>query len=141
MQVRSLTNLEKDHPIYKQFVADMDDDFNTPKAIASLFDLSRETNDALSNNADKAKHESLYQLWRLIGDQVLGIIPTQNQAQSTQNKDEVLDSVMKTVINWRMEARAAKDFKMSDAIRDDLAKAGVVLEDGKDGTSWSIKDS
>ncbi|HEY6171998.1 MAG TPA: cysteine--tRNA ligase [Candidatus Kapabacteria bacterium] len=140
-EVRLLTDLEKEHPIYKQFVADMDDDFNSPKAIASLFDLSRETNDELANNADKAKLDSLYQLWRIIGDDVLGIIPTHHQAHSPQNKDEILDSVLKTVINWRMEARASKDFKMSDSIRDDMAKAGVVLEDGKDGTSWSIKES
>jgi cysteinyl-tRNA synthetase len=138
---RPLTDKEKEHSIYKQFIVDMDDDFNTPKAIASLFDLSRETNDELANTADKIKLDSLYQLWRIIGDVVLGIIPTQHQGHSTQNKDEVLDSVLKTVINWRKEARAAKDFKMSDSIRDDLAKAGVVLEDGKDGTGWSIKEA
>jgi cysteinyl-tRNA synthetase len=109
----------------------MDDDITTPKAIASLFELSRETNEALAANSDFEKLQSLYKLWRLIGDDVLGIV---SRTTTSTASSEVLDNVIETVINWRMEARAAKDFKMSDAIRDDLARAGVVLEDGKDGT-------
>jgi cysteinyl-tRNA synthetase len=134
-----LTGSDKANPIFVQFTEDMNDDFNTPKAIATLFDLSRETNDALTSGADAPKLLSYARLWNALAGEILGILPTRNPVLGTRNSDSALDTVMQTVIGWRNEARAAKDFKMSDSIRDDLAKAGVILEDGKDGTKWSVK--
>ncbi len=151
-----LLDLDKDDKLYKQFIADLDDDFNTPKAIATLFEIVGEVNQITSSENSLSfdleemlpldiqkdwvsRSTSLWRLMSLIGDQVLGIIPSEHQ-ENAQDKSEVLDSVLKTVINWRMEARAAKDFKMSDSIRDDLAKAGIILEDGKEGTTWGLKE-
>lgn len=133
----SLDDLDTDHPLFKQFVLEMEDDFNTPKAIAVLFDLARETNVALDDSeSSKVELKSLKLLWDILADEVLGIMrPTNNQQTNTST----LDAVLQVVIGWRNQARAAKDFKMSDTIRDDLADAGITLEDGKEGTTWSLK--
>lgn len=133
-EIRALSDKEKKHPVYLQFVADMDDDFNTPKAIASLFELAAETNAALSSG-NTAQLDSFWQLWMAMSDDVLGLV----SAKSSAPDSGLLDTVLQTVINWRNEARAKKDFAMSDAIRDDLEKAGIVLEDSKEGTKWGMK--
>lgn len=153
-----LTPNDKADPLYQRFILEMDDDFNTPQAIATLFELATEANQiTAAENSTSFGMESiipadirsswfersilLWKLMTLIADSVLGIIPSKDQPQSTQNKDEIRDALIKSMIQWRTEARAAKDFKLSDAIRDYVAKAGVILEDGKDGTSWSVKQS
>ncbi len=139
-----LTQEDFQQPIVKAFIHGMNDDFNTPKAIVPLFELAsiaRNMPVVVSDASEFANPlKTLYRIWRNLAGNVLGIIPTQHQTQSTPNKDEVLDSVLKTVINWRKEARDAKDFKMSDSIRDDLAKAGIILKDGKEGTTWGLKE-
>ena len=138
VEIGTLTTKELEHPIVRQFVEDMNDDFNTPKGIAQLFDLSRITNEALSTEGDPKILKSLFHIWNVLGGGILGIIPKE-QSGYAQSGD-VLDNVIETIISWRKEARNNKDYKMSDAIRNDLESAGVVLEDAKDGTtSWSVK--
>jgi cysteinyl-tRNA synthetase len=135
---KPLTDTERLHPLYIQFVQEMNDDFNTPKAIAVLFDLARETNSLLeSPDRSPAKLQSLKTLWSVLGENVLGVLP--RRSEGGKQSQAALDAVLQKVITWRNQARIAKDFKMSDAIRDDLASAGVLLEDGKEGTKWSLK--
>jgi cysteinyl-tRNA synthetase len=55
-----------------------------------------------------------------------------------ESSREIDASKVKNLIDARMAARAAKDFKESDRIRDELAAMGVVLKDSKDGTTWEI---
>lgn len=133
-----ITDEERKHPLFKQFVAEMDDDFNTPKAVAVLFDLSRETN-TLLERAEKPfdKLRSIKALWDALARDVLGII-ARNSELGTRDSD-LLPAVLEKVISWRNEARDTKDYKMSDAIRNDLAEAGILLEDGKEGTTWSAR--
>ncbi len=138
VEIGTLTTEELAHPIVRQFVEDMNDDFNTPKGIAQLFDLSRITNEALLSDGDPKTLRSLFHLWNVLGGGILGIIPNE-QSGNAQN-DDVLQNVIETIISWRKEARINKDYKMSDAIRNDLESAGVLLEDAKDGTTtWSVK--
>ncbi len=133
---RALTADERTLPVVSSFIESMNDDFNSPQAIASLFELSRETNEALSTNSGDL--ESLYHIWNVLANDILGIVPSGASSSSSSKADAALDAVMQKVIGWRKEARANKDFKMSDAIRDDLAAAGVALEDSKEGTRWKI---
>ena len=71
--------------------------------------------------------------------EVLGINPgTWSAASPTAAKDEALDALVVSLIAERDAARAAKDFARSDAIRDQLKAAGIVLEDAADGTHWSV---
>ena len=76
-----------------------------------------------------------------IAGQVLGILPTSDSGlRNSDNREKnALSALVETEIVRRKEARARKDFAQSDIIRDDLAKAGIILEDSKEGTNWSLK--
>jgi cysteinyl-tRNA synthetase len=118
----------------------MDDDFNTPQALAVLFDLARESNrlaDAAS--ASLTANPPLWQLadaLQALGSEILGLaFETTVGAADTG----VAPKVVEILIRMRAEARKAKDFKGADAIRDRLAEAGILLEDTPDSTTWRMK--
>ncbi len=139
-QERPLTQDELQHPLVLEFVQEMNDDFNTPKGIAILYELAKETNTLLSeSNPEQNRLISLYQVWNTLAGSILGILPTSDVGFQTSDSDSALAAVMEKIIGWRREAREKKDFGMSDAIRDDLAKAGVILEDSKAGTKWNLQ--
>jgi cysteinyl-tRNA synthetase len=138
----SLSETELKHPLVMQFIQEMDDDFNTPKAIAILYELAKETNSWLAiENRDQKKLGELYHIWNTLAGNVLGILPTLAIGRWTSDDKEkkALGAIINKVITWRKDARDRKDFAMSDSIRKDLSDAGVVLEDFKDGTKWSLK--
>ena len=118
----------------------MDDDFNTPQALAVLFDLARESNrlaDAAS--ASLTADPPLWQLadaLQTLGSEILGLsFETTVGAADTR----VAPKVVEILIQMRAEARKAKDFKGADAIRARLGEAGILLEDTPDGTTWRFK--
>jgi cysteinyl-tRNA synthetase len=126
------------HPIdlegvRRSFLAAMDDDFNTPQAIAVLFDLARAVNTRLSSvegiSADEAR-QVLVLLDELAGG-ILGIALTEESPQGTLE-----DDLMDLIIGLRNELRTEKLWKMSDKIRETLNALGIVLEDTREGTSW-----
>jgi cysteinyl-tRNA synthetase len=120
-----------------RFVEVMDDDFGTPQAIATLFDLSRETN-ALLNTGEPVTTgtlEAIDALYRELGEDVLGILPDDLSAEAG---GELVDDLVRLLIDLRQEARAARDWKRSDEIRDRLAAMGVALEDSPEGTRWRL---
>lgn len=138
---RELTSEERQRPVVSEFNESMNDDFNTPKAIAALFELSRETNEALNSGVPTADLESLYHIWNQLADRILGIVPAVGSvagSASGSKSEAALSSVMETIIRWRTEARASKDFARSDEIRNTLSAAGIVLEDSKEGTRWKL---
>ena len=119
------------------FYKHMSDDFNTPNAIANLFDLVAIIN-TLKDQADKLSisNEVLKELklfFPLALTDVLGLKPEKNDDNHTLSK------VMDLVIELRAQARNQKDFVTSDLIRDKLKEANVVLQDGKDETTFSIE--
>jgi cysteinyl-tRNA synthetase len=122
-----------------QFVAAMDDDFNAPAAIAVLFDLARLINSALSAEAPPGRGalEAADALYRELGGQVLGVVPDQGGRGGQSAEREA--GLIRLLVELRAEARQRRDFAASDAIRDRLAELGVVLEDGKEGTTWKIQ--
>lgn len=121
------------------FKVAMDDDFNAPKGLAALQDFTRDVNTLLNSSATVglptlAAIDSLY---TEIGGNVLGIIPS---GESTGNSDSQREArLIELLIDMRTRARMAKDYAESDRIRDELAKAGVTLEDRADGTVWRVK--
>ena len=74
---------------------------------------------------------------------VLGIDPLDPHWRSTDVSAEAaaLDALVQTMIAQRADARAAKDWAAADRIRDAIAAAGIALEDGPDGTHWSVADT
>jgi cysteinyl-tRNA synthetase len=116
------------------FYAAMDDDFNTPAAIAVLFDLSRELNRARA--ADPARAGRLAAALRRLGG-VLGLLGRDPQAFLKGEAPGGIEAAeIEQLIGARLAARKARDFAAADRLRDELRQRGVVLEDGPGGTTW-----
>ncbi len=120
----------------RQFDAAMEDDFNTPEALAVLFDLSREINRL--NDAGGLETEAHARLLRQLGA-TLGLLqqdPERFLQEGGGQQAAIADEEIEQLITARATARANRDWAESDRIRDRLANEGVVLEDGPNGTSW-----
>jgi cysteinyl-tRNA synthetase len=117
----------------------MNDDFNTAKVLANLFELAPVINGIKGGQVKAdAVSASSYQLLRTTFktylEDVLGLQPLQ------QNNDSKLDTVLQLVIEMRKEAKARKDYAASDKIRDMLAASGILLKDEKGGEmSYTIE--
>ncbi len=112
----------------------MDDDLNTPQALAALFDLAREI------NARRAAGEPVdlgVGGLRALGS-VLGMTFAPPSAPEGDPRPDV-SGFIALLVTTRTELRQAKQFAAADRIRDRLAELGVVLEDGPQGTSWKLK--
>ena len=121
----------------------MDDDFNTPIAIAVLFDFSKALNTSLdrSEGLSEAGRQEAERFLESAGTEVLGILvhgdsgAGDDELQSGKN----LDRVMEILLELRAEARKNKNFQLSDTIRDRLLEAGIEIKDTREGASWSVK--
>jgi cysteinyl-tRNA synthetase len=137
----SLDDLGK--TLESDFVEAMDDDFNTPKAIAAFFDAVRSLNKILDGpDARKCKAKDLRDLIETIHrlGAVLGLFQKSGIEQGSQQDSGLTDELMSLLITLRAEARARKDYALSDSIRDRLDGLGVTIEDTPDGTFWRKKD-
>ncbi len=116
-----------------EFLAAMDDDFNTPQAIAVLFDLAHEVNQSLGSGLPliSGSLEEIDQFYREYAGQILGIT-----FEGVSSGGAVEGELMDLLIALRNDARAQKLWPLSDKIRDGLAKLKIVLEDRKEGTAW-----
>jgi len=119
----------------KRFTGAMDDDFNTPVAIAVLFDLARELN---SHKADKSRARILaYTLKNLAG--VLGLLQDNAETflKGTEKQESLSEDEIDLQIQARTEAKNNKNWAQADQIRDELKEQGIILEDAPGGkTTW-----
>jgi cysteinyl-tRNA synthetase len=115
----------------------LQDDFNAPVAIAALFEFARGVNTLLASETPpgQAALDAADTVYREIGGQVLGIVPEQAASGANAEREAAL---VKLLIELRAEARQQKNFALADSIRERARSAGVILEDGKDGTSWKV---
>ena len=116
--------------IKNKFIIAMDDDFNTPQAIASIFDLVNMAN----KNIDDAgfvltAKNTLRELLDIFG------ISLKIETKGLVITDEEIEAKVKE----REEARSKKDYKVADKIRQEIEKQGIIIEDTKDGTAWRRK--
>ena len=121
----------------RRFCQAMDDDFWTPLALATLFDLNREANNLLSEkNPDPEAVADAEHLFSTLGGDVLGIIPESIQ---TSQSEQHMDEVMGILVELRTSLREKKDFESADLIRNHLKKIGIVFKDTQEGTTWEIE--
>ncbi len=127
-----------DQPFAERFAKAMDDDFNTPEACAVLFDMAREIN-RLRETDLQAAASLAAGMKALAGP--LGILQLTPEAFLRAGAEAKVDArQVEVLIEARLQARAAKNWAESDRIRDELNAMGIVLEDGKGGTSWRLAE-
>ncbi|MHA1138518.1 MAG: DALR domain-containing protein, partial [Candidatus Thorarchaeota archaeon] len=119
------------------FEASMNDDFNTPGALAEIFTFIREINTHTKDVGGAAVlREALSVLTELVG--ILGIDLEAGEASDDSGSSEAFKGVVEFLLELREEARKAKDFATSDKIRDRLAQLGITIADTKDGPTWKM---
>ena len=115
----------------RTFIEAMDDDLNTPRALAAVFDLSREINRASEQGKDvTASQDTLREL--------VGILGIDLESQSSDSDGDI-DPFVDLLVNIRTELRGSRQFALADRIRDELGNLGVSIEDSSEGTEWRIR--
>jgi cysteinyl-tRNA synthetase len=119
-----------------EFREAMDDDFNTPQAVAVLFDLARELNQAFARekNFTRESLEAVERWYGLHAGTVLGM--KTGESRGAERSGTLAGPLVELLIAIRSDIRAQKLWALSDKIRDGLAGIGIALEDKKTGTIW-----
>jgi len=113
------------------FIEAMDDDFNTALAMAAIHELVKVINQARADGANTAQLERVQSVFNELTG-TLGLVLSEEITQGSS-----ADAFIDLLVAVRWDLRAEKNWKMSDKIRDELKALGVILEDSKDGTTWS----
>jgi cysteinyl-tRNA synthetase len=119
------------------FARAMDDDLGVPAALGVVHETVRAGNTALADGAKETVREALASVAAMTT--VLGIFPGQWESDGAEGLVDIVDALVRVALEQRSAARARKDFAASDAIRDQLADAGVLVEDTADGPRWTLK--
>ncbi|MBK6901325.1 MAG: cysteine--tRNA ligase [Saprospirales bacterium] len=117
---------------------EINDDFNTPRALARLFELVTKIN-ALKGGQlsfDEVLPPTLELLKETFRSFLFDVFGLKDESESASGDAELMDGLMQLIIQMRKEARERKDFPTSDKIRDALKELSVQLKDGKEGTAW-----
>jgi cysteinyl-tRNA synthetase len=119
--------------LVESFYSAMNDDFNAPILVANLFEAAKKIN-LINDGKETISADDLITLHKELLRFVEGVL---GLSSAQANESGQLAPVMDLVLTLRQQAREQKDWATSDKIRDGLAAAGIVVKDGKDGTSWS----
>ncbi|MEO8223382.1 MAG: DALR domain-containing protein, partial [Gammaproteobacteria bacterium] len=116
-----------------EFLAALDDDLNTPKALAVLFDLAR----TINRSDSLAERRELAARLRASG-QLLGLLGEDPDAwlRGTEGRDGLAAEAVEELLARRLAARQSKDFATADRIRDELVANRIIILDGPEGTRW-----
>lgn len=114
----------------------MNDDFNSPIVISSLFEAVKWIN-LLKEGKEKISATDLQEFSSVFNSFLIDILGLKDDSGSQDEK--ITDDLMKLIISLRQDARAHKDFATSDKIRDELQKINISIKDGKEGTEWSVE--
>lgn len=137
----SVKSIEKSTPfnqaneIKNKFIASMDDDFNTPQAIASLYELFKLSNNELNEkNMDNGKLKYLFEIVSDLAVNILGF--KFNQKSTSSNREDLL---IEHLLQIRNQFRQNKDFVSSDKIREVLLNTGITIKDSQNKTTFTKK--
>jgi len=132
-------DVDKDVPLPQAFVDAMNNDIGTPQAIAAIHESVREGNAALAQGNKDRVARILAETEKMLD--ILGLNPRSEQWRSAGDDTglrDTVDALVSVVLEQRQAARARKDYATADAIRDQLAAAGIVVEDTPQGTRWEL---
>jgi cysteinyl-tRNA synthetase len=123
----------------------LEDDLNTPAALASLNGLAAEARHLLENASRPLSDAVHAELRRIKADllgcgELLGLLQQDPEAWFKRGSEHVDATHVESLIEARRAARAARDFTRADAIRDELAAMGIAIEDGPQGTRWKVAE-
>lgn len=118
----------------------MDNDFNTPRLIAHLFDTSKVVHNAKIGkiNINKKTKFNLIETFKSFTNDILGIKDENNSSDKNDKNAEVLKNLMEIVLEMRAQAKEKKDFATADYIRKKLTDSGIKVKDTKEGVEWTI---
>ncbi len=116
----------------------MNDDFNSPILIASLFEGSRIIN-SVNDGKETITESDLALLKKIMTDFTFDVMGLKSET-SNSTSDKALQGVMEVILEIRKDVKAKKDFAASDKLRDDLNKINITIKDTKDGATWSIQE-
>ena len=116
----------------------MNDDLNSPIVISNLFDACRVINTVMDHKASISTEvaAALQQVFASFAFDILGL--TQESGNSNKAREEAYGQVVNMLLEQRQQAKADKNWALSDKIRDDLAALGFEVKDTKDGYSWAL---
>ena len=114
----------------ERFVSSMDDDLNTPQALAVLFDLSRDINRGRDQGRDFSDAQSLLR-------ELAGVLGLTMAAQASRNPDAA--PFIDMLVTLRTELRAAKQWTLADRVREGLTELGIEVKDGPSGSTWEAR--
>ena len=134
VQTCALPIFDWSEPRATRFAEAMDDDFNTPVAVSVLFELTTD----LNRTRDPSIERQLRGLAAVLG--LLGQDPVAVRRNGLRgaaaHEGDLDDNAIQALVDARLAARKARNFAEADAIRQQLAEAGITLEDGPAGTTW-----
>lgn len=127
--------------IIDQIYAEMNDDFNTPRALARLFELVTRINGLKDGHLPAEEVSSptlnlLKETFRIFLYDILGL---KDEMESGENGQSLTNGLMDVILNIRQDARTNKNWATSDLIRDSLKELGIQVKDGKEGATWTVE--
>ena len=131
--------LEKIKTLQIQFTDAMDNDFNTAKAVGTIFSFVSHVNKSLRSSNEVSSY-TLANAYKVLLEtcQVLGIYTMDEQDKDTENTAASLDPLVELLLEIRQDAREQKDWDTSDKIRDRLKEIDIEIQDTREGTSWKF---
>lgn len=123
----------------KRFEEAMDDDFNTPLAIAAIFDIVKAINTYADRNSEieSSVKKEIYEIMKILMEGILGIKVEVERKDAGQAL--LVNSLVELILEIRHEMRRRKDWKMADEIREKLQALGLIIEDTPQGTKWRLR--
>ena len=138
----SAGRLDKEiNDLIDQAYAEMNDDFNTPRALARLFELVTRINGLKDGHlpAEEVSSQTLNLLKDTFRIFLFDIFGLQDEMEAGDNGQHMLNGLMEVILNIRQEARDNKNWATSDLIRDSLKELGIQVKDGKEGATWTVE--